>query len=565
MVNGKSEIDDADFFFSSRGNKDAKDELHATLNAFFNEIKFDDDSSLCKFPARKAWLEKKLDITQFPHANCQEYDKILTRLDPKSATLVFPSAHINSPASMFGHTFLRINSAYDSKLLSYAVNYAADADPNKENGFLFAIKGLFGGYFGTYSLLPYYDKLKEYRDTESRDVFEYDLNLSEDEVLKMVMHIWELNGTRSYYYFFTENCSYNMLWLLEVARESLHLKEYFYYQVTPMETVHIINQEGIISQRHYRASKRSKLLEYEKLIDKAYIHMPLEIINSPVNIKKIVQDKQIQLTQKQYILEASIELLEYNFKRNQMSKDEFLTKFHLLSKTRASLGAGETISIKEPPNPLESHRAMRLSFAYGEKDAKATTYIGIRPTYHDLTDSNYGFLRGTQIEFLNLLIANSQDETYIDTATILSITSLTQNSEFIQGFSWRTKLGWNQNYLDDNTSFNATVGVGFSYGNQLGFSYFLIDPLLYLKDTFVSGVDFSAGFIIDTYKFASTNIEVKKRFYDDGKNQWLINATQSFRTSQNTQIGFNYNYQNKFNLATKYTTKSYRGYFNYYF
>ena len=30
---------------------------------------------------------------------------------------------------MFGHTFLRINSAYNSKLLSYALNYAADANP----------------------------------------------------------------------------------------------------------------------------------------------------------------------------------------------------------------------------------------------------------------------------------------------------------------------------------------------------------------------------------------------------------------------------------------------------
>ncbi|MBU1659806.1 DUF4105 domain-containing protein, partial [bacterium] len=210
MQDGVSEIDDSRFFFAVDGKTNAKNELFATLDAFFEEQNSEDNSSLCRFPARAAWLQEKLNIHDFPHADCREYDKTLHRLNPQSATLVFPSAHINSPASMFGHTFLRINSAYKSKLLSYAVNYAADANPDDTNAALFAVKGLFGGYFGKYSLLPYYDKLKEYRDTEQRDIWEYDLDLDEKEVLNMVRHIWELNGTQSRYYFFTENCSYNM-------------------------------------------------------------------------------------------------------------------------------------------------------------------------------------------------------------------------------------------------------------------------------------------------------------------------------------------------------------------
>jgi len=154
MNDGFSEIDDANFFLSKDGKKNAKKELDATITALLNETKFDDNSTACRFPARKAWLKDRLDIKKFPEVSCDEYDSILKRLNPKSATLVFPSAHINSPASMFGHTFLRINSGYKSKLLSYAINYAADANPDTENGVLFAIKGLFGGYYGRYSLLP---------------------------------------------------------------------------------------------------------------------------------------------------------------------------------------------------------------------------------------------------------------------------------------------------------------------------------------------------------------------------------------------------------------------------
>ena len=132
MDNGESEIDDKKFFFAQDGKTNAKNELIATIDALLNETRFDDNSTACRFPARKAWLKEKLNITDFPNVECKEYDKILKRLNPKSATLVFPAAHINSPASMFGHTFLRINSAYNSKLLSYAINYAANADPSKE-------------------------------------------------------------------------------------------------------------------------------------------------------------------------------------------------------------------------------------------------------------------------------------------------------------------------------------------------------------------------------------------------------------------------------------------------
>ena len=86
---------------------------------------------------------------------------------------------------MFGHTFLRVNSSYNSKLLSYAINYAANADKKTENGFLFAIKGLFGGYYGKYNMLPYYEKLKQYRDTEQRDIWEYNLNLTKNETIQI--------------------------------------------------------------------------------------------------------------------------------------------------------------------------------------------------------------------------------------------------------------------------------------------------------------------------------------------------------------------------------------------
>lgn len=566
MVDGESEIDDTNFFLSKEGKTDPKKELEATLKALLNETRFDDNATACLYPARKAWLGEQLDIDSFPEVECNEYKKVLKRLNPKSATFVFPSAHINSPASMFGHTFLRINSAYKSKLLSYAVNYAADANTETENGFIFAIKGLMGGYYGKYSLLPYYEKLKEYRDTEQRDIWEYDLNLNEREVLKMVQHIWELNGTYSHYYFFTENCSYNMLWLLEIARPSLHLKEYFTYQVPPLETIHVAKTEGIISNKTYRPSKRTVLLKYESVIKTKNLPLVKELVNGTTTTDKILKNNNLSLTQKHYILEAAIEFLEYSYTKGKISKENYLSIFHNLSKTRATLGKGGKISISIPNNPLQSHRAVKIGASFGYRDSQALSFLNLRPVYHSLKDPSYGFLRGTQIEFLNATISyDTTNKVDLEQLTLLSIVSLAQRSEFFDSLSWRTKFGWDKNYLNDKATFLSSVGFGLSWGNEFAYTYIMIDPLLYIAKEVNAAIGGSVGIVVDKYDFMNTNLELTHRYYDDKEHQNRVDFSQNFRLHQNLQMQFEYKFIEKKNLGIKQNQNTYTLGLNYYF
>ncbi len=565
MSGNVSEIDDPRFFFAKEGKENPEAELNATLEALFNETRFDDNASGCLFPARKAWLQEKLSITDFPHVECREYDDTIEKLSPTSATLVFPSAHINSPASMFGHTFLRINSKYESKLLAYAINYAADADQKKENGFSFAIKGLFGGYFGKYSLLPYYEKLKEYRDTERRDIWEYDLNLSQEEVMKMVRHIWELNGTKSYYYFFTENCSYNMLWLMEIARPSVHIREHFTYQVIPLESVHATNAEELIAKEFYRPSKRTILLKYEKLIDDGVIHYVKELQEDAQLDSIVLKDQTISLQQKQYIFEAAIEYLEYTYSRNEMKKERYLERFYQLSSARAQLGKGEILHFENPQNPINAHRAVKTTIGGAFRDSHYYTLLGIRPAYHTLEDPQYGYLRGTQIEFLNLELGITKDSLKLEDLTVLSIKSIAQRTKLFSPFSWRTKFGWDKNYIDTKANFSATVGAGLSWGNKLGYLYLMLDPLYYVADKSAGGIGASIGFDIDGYKMLKTNVEITQRHYDTGDEQLLISAVQSINISKDMQLKAKYEYKDKYNLAKKRQEDNFKVLLNYYF
>jgi len=546
MPSDESEIDDKAFFLSPDGNIDAQAELDATIEALVNDRVLDDNATACKFPARKWWLVKELGMKNLPEVKCKAFDTLMKKVDPKAASLVFPSAYINSPASMFGHTFIRIDSSYKSKMLSYAINYAANADSSTENGMVFAIKGLVGGYYGNYSLLPYYEKIKEYRDSEERDIWEYDLDLNEEQMQQMLRHIWEIHDTYSWYYFFTENCSYNMLWLIEAAKPTVHLREYFNYQVIPPETIHAAISEGAIIQRHYRPARRSKLLAYEDHLNDNEIKKVFALAKEEEDIQTFLEDKEKDTQSKRYILEASSEFIEYDFLAGDISADVYRKRLHDILGARSSLGKGEKIDIPIPKDPMNGHRALRLRTEAGVRDDEAIGFLGVRPANHDITDSDVGFLRGTQIEFFNFLFSYGENDFNVEEASVINIVSLAPRTKFFKPISWRLNTGWDRNYLSESTKFTSNASVGLTWENDIGYMYLLADALFYTDRDLTAGIGGIAGLVGYQGRDFKTNLEVTQRIFDTGYDQLLFSASQHYRHAQNISFSLSYDYVQKF-------------------
>jgi hypothetical protein len=177
----QSEARSSHYFLADTGRDSPLNELKALIAAVAAP-EIDNNHAACRFPARTRWLYQQIGISA-PDFSCPAYDEWRGLINPQQATLVFASDYLNNPSSMFGHTFLRLDApgqTEDTRLLAYAVNYAAQADA--KNPFTFAYKGLTGGYPGVFSLMPYYEKVKEYSDMENRDLWEYQLSLAPDEV-----------------------------------------------------------------------------------------------------------------------------------------------------------------------------------------------------------------------------------------------------------------------------------------------------------------------------------------------------------------------------------------------
>ena len=188
---------------------------------------------------------------------CERFDRWFADFEAQSITLIFPSAFLNNPASMFGHTLLRVDQkgqTEQTRILAYTINYAATCLLTPE----WPIRSVefSAGTADTSRRYPYYLKVQEYRDIENRDIWEYRLNFTEAQVRRLLMHAWELGNASFDYFFFKENCSYHLLALLDYADPTLHLTDEFLFWTVPADTVRLIaSKPGLVSDIAYRPSR----------------------------------------------------------------------------------------------------------------------------------------------------------------------------------------------------------------------------------------------------------------------------------------------------------------------
>jgi len=482
----ESQADDPDFFFSEEGKINPLAELKASIKAFENS-NFDDDSAICQFPARYAWIQtsienKKLEKKERHLAQCQEYQKWYAQIDPQSLTLVFPAAYLNSPSSMFGHTFIRIDRASgNNPLLDYTVNYAANADPD-DNELIFTYKGLSGGYPGVFSTLPYYQKVKEYSHLESRDVWEYKLSLSTEEVEQFIRHVWEIQNSHFDYYFFTENCSYHLLTILDAASERFNFSDQFYLSVKPSDTVRVIEQSGLVESSSFRPATLSIMNHQLGQLDQTLRSKVKALVESETAIPNILN--KLSSKQKAQALEFAYQYSRYlAVRKKKKHPNQGKRTIELLS-ARSKLP--ETKVFDDIPAPKirddQGHNSHRFESSFGHDGNQDFAQIGLRMAYHDLLDNAPGYIKGARLEMFNLQLRHTFSETSslnknsakaspkalsktrLQSLELINIASFTPRNTFITPTSWHVSTGLKRYPSEPNElSVFLTGGAGVSY------------------------------------------------------------------------------------------------------
>lgn len=518
----RSLADDKGFFNAPDGARNPAAELDATLARLFEPARAEapDEHPQCRFPARHHWLRQRLTLSpaQLPEQPCPRLEKWAAEINPAGVTLVFPSAYVNSPASMFGHTLLRIDAAGQTeatRLLAYTINYAAKADAT--DGFTFALKGLTGLYPGTLSSSPYYAKVREYSDMESRDVWEYRLNLTPAETRQLLRHAWEIGATRFDYWFFDENCSYMILRLLDVARPGLRVAKQFYWTAIPVDTVKgVVAMPDLVTDIRFRPSTGTELAHRAKRLDPASLDAAIAVADGRrppqslgTNTRAIEQ------------LEFADRLVSFRGHAGKLEQDDALARLKAIQIARSPLPTIDTGTVPAPPRPENGHASGRFGLAAGRVDGANALFLDLRPAYHDLLDPETGYARGAQIRFLDLGASQREGRGWrLDRFLPVDIVSVAPRLSWTQPLSWKVRFGW-ERVLGASRATSPMVaggpGAAWEWGSLLGY-VFLENQLLGhgdLQKHWAIGSGPLAGLLWDVGAGSRLQLEAGRQWFND--------------------------------------------------
>lgn len=567
-----SEIDDPEFFLAKTGKTDPEAELEATLTRFFSSKKIGKEylSPQCAFPARYHWLNSQLqfDLILMPVKRCETVELWRERLNANSVSLVFSSYYLNNPASMFGHTLLRFNSADDAKpsLLDFAISYAAILD-NSEGFFDYVWNGLTGSFKGRFSVFPYYDMVKQYNDLENRDLWEYQLTLSPAQIDFMLLHVWELTRTHFDFYFMRENCSYHLLSLLEVADPELQLRDQYWAWTLPTETIKQISSraelfDDVIRRPSLGTQLKQRLVEMddqERRYVKQLIDKP-EAAGSP-GFNLLTMERRAR------VIDAAISFIQYKSAADRKNDDDRKSKMHALLVQRSQLPVG-SIDVQESTmprsvSPDRGHDPVRFEISGGSFQPddeivgignESFIELSMQPGFHDLLSSADGHAPNSQINFLNLRARyESESEKWqLQNFTLLDIISLYPLSDLLQEPSWKISVGWEHNKDNGCTDctpfiFNPGVGVTLQSNFHRREVYFgFLEANLEFDHEFDSGhrAGFGAtvGLLFDATKKWRLALIANRARYTEGQRSYVseVELRQRFTLSRNSEVTFDF-------------------------
>jgi len=478
---GRSRALTKEFFLAGDGDEDPRAELRATVRSFFdaNAVVKGDEHPQCAFVARRHWIERELGSGAeiFPPMTCAYYERWRAGLDARGLTLIFPEAFMNNPASMFGHTLLRVDGAEGADgVLGYAVDFTANTGGDSVP--LYMAKGALGFYPALFGVRPYYEQLKRYSDWENRDIWEYRLNVTADELDVLLMHLWELRGIEFPYYFFTKNCSYELLRLLDIGVPDLHAAARFRGPVIPADTVKVLAAKpGFIGDVRYLPSPETSLRATLAGLAAGDRRRVRDIVAGRLD----PADSSLrELTQRRHadVLDAAYDQLRYQYLAGQVTEEASRNLSRRILIARSHVGArapGEAAAADEieapDARPDQGHDSRRIALALGWRDDETFVDVEFRPALHSLLDDGRGYPEHLQIEFLTtrMRIYPESGAVRLQELTLIDMLSLSPRSRVFRPWSWGFRTGLatrrvpDRHGLDDAAVWGSEVDVGLAW------------------------------------------------------------------------------------------------------
>jgi len=480
---GESEIVSPEFFLAKNGRYDVEAELRATLEAIFFPSADDmDQHAQCRFVARYRWLKKMLawPKSSSSEMSCLAYERWALKGEIESLSLIFASGYLGNPASFYGHLLLKFNSNREliaTDLMDQSINFGAIV-PENESPLIYIYRGIFGGYDAAFSHTQFFRQNHIYVESELRDMWEYELELSKDEVAQIVAHSWELMGQQFVYYFHKENCAYQMAELLRLVVGQPLLRKSLPWALPSSIIDHMTtithNGQPLIRKVRLIPSRQSRFyagydalsLPQKKAID-VLVESDLEL--------QIPHYQQLSTSEKSQLLVTLFDYFEYMIVEEE-DDDVYRKSKHKLLMERLSLPMEKTKQARDYPM-LAPHYSSLPSLLRVSGLHNSSLGYGIelqaRPTYYDTLALDEGRIAHSHITMFDVKFVFLNQQLKLRSLDFVNVETLNLSTTPLPGdggLAWKVKFGFDSSHLGcvECLAFSLKGGVGkaFSFGSN---------------------------------------------------------------------------------------------------
>lgn len=545
---GSSAISDHGFFLSSQGAHNPESEFVATIDAFRQK----DTVMHCRYPARYLWIKEKTgNGFGLSLDSCKNFVQWKSENAAESLSLIYVTGYLGNPASFFGHLLMKLNKSeeenLDIELLDTGINFGADADPD-DNPLKYVTYGMFGGYSARYTNANYYLHTASYAENEQRELWEYELNLSDKEVALIQAHLWELQNVKFGYYFLTENCSTAMAHIISIVLDEPILSGSKPWDM-PIDIFHALpdiqhNGEPLIKAVKQRESKFTR-------IQRKYLSLTLEekrwalLVNQDFEELSHFMSSDLTDYAKAKVLDVLTEYIELLIVTRDDSESDYLEKKRKLLVARLQL---ESFSVSwsavksEPPHEAQLPVNLGIGVGYSDHYGVYTSLRGYA-AYYDFLSIDTGRYKDSSITVLDTEIHVTDNEVWLKNIDIINIASLNTNDVALfedNKLAWQVQLSAEQKECTSSDCYRTYMRGHLGYANKWSSAltfYSMVGPQLDLTKIDDSVIQLPTGALYSWSEKWKMHLLVTPEFNTKtDKGSLNFDLTTRFSTSSRSDV-----------------------------
>jgi hypothetical protein len=509
---GVSHVVSPEFFISNNGRFD----IRAEQEAFVKALKSDGALQVaCNFPARYKWIKSQnFTDVQIDLNACGELTKFRNGFQHKDLYLGYITEFLDSPASAFGHLMVVLHDPHKPIELADVIHFAADS--NKEKGLGYIAKGLSGGFSGYFVRDPFFQKSNEYLIVEQRAIHLLKIELTDEQIENLILHLYELRKAEFKYYFIDENCAFQIADFLNVAVPDENYRMASRQAVLPIDVVRLNSDR--ISKRITYVPTHKRINEIATKLTLAELTEVQAVIDQKISPNADSSDAVKELLALQY---------QYAFRRSRKPYPN-----HAEIDELDYIRSNSAIEVEDPLKKRTS--GVGISVGLLSSGTESGTRLEIAP----LASANRigTFAKESQLDVLTTTLDYTNNSWALNELRLLRIASTPNALQFNSPWSWGAGISINrynssrllarefQFELGKTYVFKrlrSEISVGSGLQNSIATKAYLnpkVTMLYHYSDVTEVGVS------VEDKIFATEAYQIKSTFISLGN--WMIRTNQ---------------------------------------